>query len=253
MDKFKAFLSKVWAFLNSHVFLYCLIIVAILLLAKACANYKESKRENEIINQNLAAKTDSIKMIKTKNGGLEASIAGYISSVNNLKNLNKSLDSLSKAEKGQILSINNVIFQLKQDTTQLRDHLNFLESSMDRPIKLSDSTYKISWTLRYDWDKLNYDIYKGQTFVSVGITPGFVWRDGLTNDQILDDAFILNHNRTEITSVLSQIDLTFGQKVENKQLRVFVTTTHPRFTAKSLEGVLIDPNTSPYIKQLMKK
>ena len=124
---------------------------------------------------------------------------------------------------------------------------------MGKPIKLSDSTYMIPWTLRYDWDSLNYDIYKGQTQVGINIKSGFMWKDGMTNSYLLNNALTFKHYGTSLTERTSQMELTFGQKIEKKQLRIFVNTNYPGFTAKSLEGVLIDPNTNSYIKQLMKK
>jgi len=124
---------------------------------------------------------------------------------------------------------------------------------MGKPIQVNDSSYLIPWTMRYDWDSINYDIYKGQTQVGMNIKPGFIWKDGMTNNYLLNNAFNMTHYGTSLTERTSQMELTFGQKIEKNQLRIFVNTNYPGFTAKSLEGVLIDPNTNPYIKSLRKK
>ena len=52
---------------------------------------------------------------------------------------------------------------------------------------------------------------------------------------------------------LTQIDLTWGQKVEKDKLRIFIQSSYPGFTVAQMQGVLIDPNSNPFIKSLMKK
>jgi hypothetical protein len=47
--------------------------------------------------------------------------------------------------------------------------------------------------------------------------------------------------------------LTWGQKVEDKNIRVFIQSKYPGFSVTQLQGVLIDPSTIPYYKNLMKK
>ncbi len=87
--------------------------------------------------------------------------------------------------------------------------------------------------------------------------PKLTWKDGVVNasnfNTIFNNTFTLSHYKTEMIDRLSQIDLVFGQKVEDDKLRIFVSTDYPGFTATSLSGVLIDPNTNPYIKDLIKK
>ena len=253
MEKLKAFFTKVWTFLNSRVFLYALIILAILWMAKTCSNLKEQKQENTIHKQNELALTDSIKLVKLKNGSLQAEKAGFIASEKDLKKLNENLSNEVKAQKGKVISLNEIVFQLQQSESLLNKHINYLESLMGKPIQVNDSSYTIPWTMRYDWDSINYDIYKGQTQIGLKIKPGFIWKDGMTNNYLLNNAFNMTHYGTSLTERTSQMQLTFGQKIEKNQLRIFVNTNYPGFTPKSLEGVLIDPNTNPYIKKLMKK
>jgi len=246
-------LKSIWKVLNSTVFLYVMIIILIIWLSKSCGELREERRSNIIDNQNIIALNDSIKREKLKNGNNQVTIAGHISSINDLKKLNRDLYDEIKQQHGKVISLNKIIFQLRQDTFDLRKHINYLESIMGKPVKMNDSTYSMSWILKYDWDSTNFDVYKGNTYVGLKIKPGFIWKDGLTNSDILNNAFLLQHQKTEMIDRVSQMELVFGQKIEKDQLRIFVNTKYPGFTASSLEGVLIDPNTNPYIKKLMKK
>ena len=98
--------------------------------------------------------------------------------------------------------------------------------------QINDSTYQLPWSLTYRYDSTNYDIFNGRTEIVNGR--------------------IIVHNRTWLEGRETQIGLTFGQRVEDDKLRVFVQSAYPGFTTQSLQGVLIDPNTNPYIKDLIK-
>jgi len=251
---------KIVSFLKSKTFLVIMVIIMALSLGRSCAKTRDMERKNKKQEQNIAALTDTIRMEKTKSGKQEVTIAGFVVSTKELEKLNKDLSNELKDQKGRVISLGKIIFQLKQDTAVLRARINYLESIMSQPIQINDSTYNIPWLLKYDWDSTNYDIYKGQT--SIGITAKkpvsiFLLSDNKTYNTQFDNqfnaSFDLKHNKTELLERTTQIDLTFGQEIIDHQLRVFVKTRYPGFSAKSLAGVLIDPNTNPYIKGLMKK
>lgn len=242
-------IKGIYSFLTSKTFLVIVILIIVLMLGRSCARNRDVQRINDINIQNIAALTDDIKVERRKNGRLELSVASYIATEKDLKKLNSELYNEVIGQKGRVLSLSKIIMQLKQDTAELRSHINYLESIMGQPIQVNDSTFQIPWLLKYDWDSTNFDIYNGQTFVGLNIKPQYTWRDVITHKEIVE----LIHYKTEMVDRLSQVDLVFGQKIEDNQLRVFVTTKYPGFTASSLSGVLIDPNTNPYIKDLMKK
>lgn len=225
---------KIFKFLTSKTFLFIIVLVVFILLGRSCARHKEQQRITNIYEQNILALVDSLKVEVTKSRRQQTTIASYIADIEELEDLNIGLFEEVEEQKGNVVSLNQMVFQLEQQSDDFKEHINHLESIINQPVQLNDSTYKLTWEKRYDWDNVNYDIYKGQTIV------------GLTT-------FGLKHYDTDITYRLSQADLTFGQTVENNQLRIFVKTNYPGFTAKSLEGVLIDPNTNSYIQGLIKK
>jgi predicted RND superfamily exporter protein len=245
-------------FFKSKTFLILVIIVIALGFGRSCAKVRDSERQNKINEQNIAALKDTIRMERTKSGTLEATVAGFISSVKDLKKLNEDLYKEVKDQKGNVISLNKIIFQLKQDTSELRSHINYLESIMSQPIQINDSVYCIPWVLNYDWDFTNFDIYKGETTigivakqsVSLSILKGSM---PLKFDNGFNGLFELKHYNTEIIERTTQIDMSFGQEIVDDQLRVFVATKYPGFTPMSMKGWMIDPNTDPDIKKLMKK
>ena len=108
---------------------------------------------------------------------------------------------------------------------------------IERLTKIDENTYAAPWSLTYRYDSVNFDVFTGRTYIQIGNK----------------DPLELLHVDTELTNRLTQIDLVWGQKVENKALRVFIQSGYPGFTVAQMQGVLIDPNTNPYIKSLLKK
>jgi hypothetical protein len=103
--------------------------------------------------------------------------------------------------------------------------------------KINDSTFVAPWTLAFTYDSTNYDVFRGRTQIGV----------------VSKDPFVLRHKNTYLLERKTQIELTWGEKVEKGKLRIFVKSNYPGFTVKSMEGVLIDPNNNPLFRDLMKK
>ena len=219
---------------NSKVTYLIITFVFILLYLKSCKDEHDLKVQNTIQTQNIIAQNDTIKIIKQKNGEIESSIASYVATDKDLKNLNKNLYDLVKNESGQIVSLGNIVFRLQQDSSVLKKHADSLNYVLQNPVDIGHNQYAINWELKYNYDAKNYDALYGTTKV------------GLLNNS-------LSNLGTYLTNRETSIDLTFGEKVESGKLRVFAETKYPGFTTESLSGVLIDPNSDPYIKSLMKK
>lgn len=212
-------------------------VIIFILLASLGFAYQRSqnlKRKLVIADQNQYALNDTIRTITKQNGDLQSSIGGFISKEKDLKKLNKDLYNEVQSEKGKIVTLNKVIIKLKQDSAILNNHLNELETKVGEIEKINDSTYSAPWTLAFDYDSLNYDRFSGKTMI--GLYAG-----------------IPKHLNTTLLSREIQIKLTWGQKIEDDKLRVFVNSSYPGFITSDLQGVLIDPNTNPYIKKLIKK
>jgi hypothetical protein len=229
--------EKIWSFIKSKLFVAAIIISLISLSAYQCSRIQELKRRQQISDQNQIALNDSIRYEKLKNGEFQASITSYIASEKELKELNKSLYDKIKQQSGDIFSLNNAIIQLRLDSAMLSKYLVEKDKVIQRLLKLDENTYAAPWSLSYRYDSLNYDVFTGRTYIQIGNK----------------DPLELLHADTELISRLTQIDLTWGQKIEKDKLRIFIQSSYPGFTVAQMQGVLIDPNNNPYIKSLLKK
>jgi len=230
-------LTKIWNFLKSKTFIILLILALIGYSAGQYSLITNLKRQQSITEQNVHALKDSLTLERKKSGELLVSISGYVATEKELKVLNKNLYDKVKAQSGKIVSLNNSVIQLIQDTTMLRKYLAQKDAIIEAMLKINDSTFVAGWTLPFKYDENNYDIFTGKTYIGVGSK----------------EPLILVHNNTELVKRITQIDLTWGQKIEKGKLKIFIESKYPGFSVTQLEGVFIDPNTNPYIKDLMKK
>ena len=143
------FLKSLWKFINSKVFGYILIAVAILLLVGTCGRNANLKEEAERSHQNLIASNDTIKIERLKNGDLQVSIGGYIANEKELREFNEDLANQVKAQTGKVITLNNIVFHLKQDTTELRRYIDSLLTKFKEPEQINDSTWNVDWVISY--------------------------------------------------------------------------------------------------------
>ena len=226
-----------WNFLNSRIFVIVLIVVLIMIGVGECRRIIDLNTEIDIHDNNISALKDTLKFERTKNGELLVSIDGYIATEKDLKKLNKGLWDEVHAQKGKVISLTNLVVVLRQDSTELAKTIDKLHTIIGAMGRIDDSTFVAPWTLAYTYDSTNFDVFRGRTQIGVVSTNPLVFR----------------HKNTYMLDRKTQIELTWGEKVEKGKLRIFVQSNYPGFTVKSMEGVLIDPNNNPLFKDLMKK
>jgi hypothetical protein len=231
-------LKAIWNFLNSKVFGYVVVIILVLFLANQCKRNSDLKRDNKIKEQNLAAATDSINSYKNKNGELVSEKAVWILTEKQLKKENKDLYDKVKDQKGEIISLNHVVFGLKQDTSILHDTIRYLKAVIGKPVQLDKTTWSLPWELNYRWDVSgkNWDRFVGHTVVQVDTIN-----------------FKVEHKTTQLDDRRGQIDLVFGEKVVDGKFNVYVTTNYPGLSPTSMAGYFVDPNSNKEIQSLIKK
>lgn len=217
--------KKIFEFITSKQFLYMIIIGVIVYFSIVLR--QNEKLKNEIIhkNHNIEALNDSIKSTNLKNGELQYSITSFISSENELKKINEVLYNKVKEQEGKVLSLSSALVNLRQDSILLA---RALKNSHDELSKINDSTFISNWVNNFVYDKSNFDEITGQTKINVNSTNPFTF-----------------NTTTNIVKKNSQIDLTFGYKMVDERLHVFIQSAYPGFTTKSLEGVYIDGLKTP--------
>ena len=229
--------TKIFTFLKSRIFTIILIIALLIFAAIQCSRINTLKLKADVANINIVALQDSIHTEKTKNGELEASKAIFISTISDLESLNKSLYDKVKAQSGSIISLNNTVIRLVQDSAMLAKYLDEKDKIIAKLIQIDSNTFMAAWTLPFKYDSLNFDIISGKTYIGV----------------ISKNPLELAHINTEIIKRISQIDVTFGERVLKGKYQVYIQSAFPGFTVKSLDGFMTDPNSNKYIKSLMTK
>lgn len=231
IDGIVNFFKGVWVVLNSRIFVIILIVGLALISLSWYQKIVELKTDITHHEQNASAFTDSLTIERNEKGELTTSIDGYIAGEKELKDLNKKLYDQVKGQKGEILSLTNSVIQIKQDSTDLAKTIDELNVTIGAFQEIGNNKYVASWSIPHKFDNNNFFTVNGSTEVQV---TGF-------------DPYIINHDTTYLTNFTNQINITYGQKVENKKLRIFIQSKYPGFSVKSMEGVLIDPNDWPSI------
>lgn len=246
-EKLKNFIKGVWVVLNSRLFLFGVIVLLFMYGLTKCSNMKDLKVDNAKLEQNVSAANDTIDLYKTKTGALQAEKEIFIKSEKELKAENSDLYKQIKDQKGNIISLNRTVIRLRQNEKMLNDSIKTLHKIIGEIVQVDKNTWMIPWELNYDWDETNFDYFKGETFISVATNPDGTFKlkpDGTLN---------IKHDDTRFLNRDSQIDITFGEKVEDGKYHVYIQSRYPGFTPESLEGVFIDPNTNKDIQNLIKK
>jgi hypothetical protein len=207
-----------------------------LFVLNTCNKNSDLERENNIHEQNIAASDSVINIYKDKNGNLTAEKTIWILSKKELKKKNNELSDLVDNQSGRIISLNNTILRLKQDTSILHDSIRYLKSIIGKAEQINATTWSLPWELCYTWDDKNYDIFKGHTIVEVD-----------TN------TYVVTHKNTLLDERDSKIDLVFGEKVIDGKYNVYITSKYPGLTPESMRGIFLDPNHNKDIKRLIEK
>ena len=211
---------------NNYQLVISFILLALIL--SMCQRNRTLKDNLKTKENNIEVLNDSVTTVHLKNGDLESSILGYKADYKELKYFNAVLANQVKKEKGKVITLNNIVFSLKQDREDLKKFIDSLKTIINQPIQLNDSSWVINWDLNYFYNKDNYDKYSGSTYVTIEGSP------------IILKSLILKHNYTELTNRDSKISLTWGQKYEDKKIHVFARTSHPAFKTQLLEGTYVD-------------
>ena len=236
------FFEMIWKFINSKFFGYAIVILIGIFLASQCKRNEDLKREKIKLEQNLSAANDSMRIYENRQGELVAEKSVWILTERELRDQNRELYDQVRSQSGTVISLNNVVFGLRQDKSILQDSIKYLQSFAGEPQQISPTDWKMDWKLRYDWDNINYDYFEGHTNIRI---------DPVVGIDTLD--FTVSHLGTLLDDRESRIGLTFGEQVIDGKLNVYVTTKYPGLTPESLEGVFIDPNTNRYIQSLITK
>jgi len=181
-------------------------------------------KELKISEYNLKISDDKTILLHRKNNELLYTTKAYKADKKELKKCNDSLYNEVKKIKGDVITLNHIIFNLKQDTTELRQYLNALESQMYEPVKKDTNTWEIPWKLFYDYGDNNFDHYIGSTTIKTYCD---------------DDIITITHEKTEMLERSSVVNLIWGQRYTKDGVEVYVLTKHPALKINNMSGVFV--------------
>jgi len=245
METIKKIFKAIWAFVNSKFLGYGIALVLIIFVAQTCNNLSKAKEDAANAHQNIIALTDTIHKQKLKTGELQYSIAGYISTVENLKNVNKGLSEEVEKQNGTVINLNRLTILLQQDKENLAKFIDSLKMIINTPIKINDTTYIIPWNLPFTYDSTNYDLWTGQTKIGLTLSKTaktFTLKTAGNTLQLPKFDFsqiAVTNLGTEMISRETQIQLTYGQKYVKGKLVVFANSKYPGFKVVNMEGFTV--------------
>jgi hypothetical protein len=247
MKIIKNIAKAIWSFLNSKFLGYGVALLLVIFIAQTCHNLIKAKEDASNAHQNIIALTDTLHKEKLKTGELQYSIAGYISSVEDLKELNKNLYDEVEKQKGTVINLNRLTILLQQDKEELNKYIDSLKMIINTPIKINDTTYIVPWTLPFTYDSTNFDVWSGQTKIGLTlskISKIYILKGNSINGTLELPKFDFSQIEvtnlgTEMISRKTQIELIYGQKYVNGKLVVFANSKYPGFSVVNMEGFTV--------------
>jgi hypothetical protein len=189
-------------------------IIGVLVIALVWGFYHIKNLENKVAinDQNNAALLDSVRVLKTKNGELEAIKLALAGDKKELEKLAADLTAELKKEKGKVRVITKIDVQYKADS-----------SINPSTVTMNDSVGMIRTDLE---DSCR--IFKGYA--------SFV----LSKGKVTSPSFVVERDEFNLK-------LITGLKERDKKLEIFVRSSCPGVTVRDIQGAVIDPN-DPLIK-----
>ena len=170
------------------------------------------KTKMAIEEQNNAALTDSVRIVKNKAGDLESVRLILVAEKEELGNLNASLAAELKKERGKVRTISQINTIVKRDTI-------LVPSSVE---SLQDNEYSLFW-------KHSEENTGGSRYLEGNSTFK-------VTDSTVDSVAITTITRDEISLKI----ITGLRERKDKKLEIFARTDYPD-ASFDLEGAVIDP------------
>lgn len=199
---------------NLTAILIAAIAILIFLLAQTCNSKKQLKNElateKKINEQNIKALTDTLHYVADKIGNIEADKAAFITSIDNLKELNSSLYKIIENVKGDVISVIN---------SKVKGVIPPMEAD-NKLIKYDDGvTYGLGFVTEFSEDGLYNKII------------------GVSDFKAYDNKVFAG--KTRIDSNVVQIGLAYGFKENDDTYEVFAKSPSKHVIINELDGALI--------------
>lgn len=137
MNFIQTILNNLWNYIksDSRAFYWITIIILIIVLIFTSKSCNNAKLESEMAKQNIAALQDNLRVEKNKSGETQYLKLSLLSSIDNLKSLNKDLYEEVKKMDGKVLAMSKTVISMKGTLEGIPQ-----DRSSDKPIALKNDT-----------------------------------------------------------------------------------------------------------------
>jgi len=187
--------------------------------------------EKNILEQNLKAMNDSLRISKTKNNQIIASKNVLIAKKE------KDIALLDKNLNDQIKNLKGDIYQLTSTNIRLKGKIDSLENGtdIDDIIIQPDGSFTIPWDFSKVYDPVNNRRLTGKV------------------DFTIDSTFTITSVNSSLLEDEINFNITQGLRERNGNIEMFATSSYPGFGVTELNSVVIDPQSNPIFKKYTKK
>jgi len=207
-------------------------ILFIVIIALAGFGYWQYQKANdlkiteEIMNNNLKALNDTIRIEKNKEGQIEFTKQAFIAKSGELEKWNKELAAEVKKEKGTIIFLQKSVAGIDntpKDPKVITNTVNVdhYDSSLYTVTTTSDTTFNAD-----NFRKLSIET------------------------KIKLDSAKLKWSTSKVTKDAISFNLITGLKDEDGNLRILLRSDYPGLTFSKIDGALIDPHKSEVLKKM---
>ena len=201
-----------------------IFVVGIIVLISLGAYVGKLVKDVNNYEYNLSVKNNKIIKLERRNNDLIYTTKAYKANKKELKKYNDSLYRELKKIKGDVITLNHIVFGLKQDTSDLNKYIDTLKSKAIQPTKTDSNEWAIDWVLFYNYGNNNFDRYKGETTIEA---------------YSKNDIISIIHKKTKLLERTTNINLVWGQKYTKDGVQVYVKTEHPSLSVQNMDGVFV--------------
>ena len=196
--------------------LIAMVAILFVICLQTCKSKRELKSdletEKNINRQNIAALTDSIRIVSDKVGNTEFNKNAFVTKLDGLENLNDSLYNLILNVRGDVISIINS-----------KVHGDIPPMEVDNKL------------LKYD-DGVTFGLQFALEYKDAGLVSNIA---GVSDFKAYDNKVFAG--KTMITGNTISLGLTYGFKEYDDKYEIFAKSASPFVTIDELDGALIIP------------
>jgi len=210
-------MNNIFKKIDSRLILLGGIVIIALLLFRQCEATKSANATANRYKNNIAALSDSIKLVKTQSGKLQYEKSVLVADYKELQELNSELADEIADQKGKVAQLTKLVGIL---STPRVTPIPGIGSTTGTPCDSLGGTFQSEWHDDIYYDANNWRILSGKTVIDV------------KGGKIIS-------NTTEIKDDKTSFDLVTGLIKRDNHYEIFVRSNYPGFKPSKIDGAVI--------------